>query len=339
MLSLDDLLVEMQLAYCVGSVGKESSAPRGQLELQIHQLDVGLLPDESVTIGVFSELLQIAIRTTHVGNLEKAAYLINVAMAIAERGRLSAETLCICKSYIEAARAYADYKNKQYDQALARLQEALAIDAQLEATDSKFAHLHLHRLMLVNNWIRVLAHRRHYQQAVRLGLQTLDYIEQKIPSLSLVPTAWDSAKLSIYPVEGASALFAATTMEIAEAITGVDLLHATGEAVDGRAIFSHAWRHSEGCYLSAIAHSWLRMKQAALDAHLPHFLARATDIFRQDCSAWPTFWYATALEVLICCQERRLILPHPFLRTIANDIRAWKRSPATWKTIAAAFAE
>lgn len=339
MFSLDNALLEIQCAYSVGSTGKESIASRGQLELQIHQLDVGMLPDEPVTIGLFSELLQKAIRTTHLGNAAEAEYLINVAMALAEKSRLSADSLCICKSYAEAARAYADYKYKRYDQALARLREALAIDEGLEAKDSKFRHLHLHRLMLVNNWIRVLAHCRDYQECVLLGLQTLDYIEQKIPALTLVPTVWNSANLSIYPIEGLSALFAATAMEIAEAITGADLIDAMGAIVDVQAIFALAWRHTQGCYLSTIAHSWLSMKQAALNEYLLEFLTWVAHIFQEGRGAWPTFWYAAELELLIACQERCLILPYTFLRTIAQDIMAWKRSPSHWKTRVAAYIE
>lgn len=144
--------------------------------------------------------------------------------------KLARESFLLAKSYYEAGIAYLDYRNSNFDKATARIYEALACDVALEE-EFGYSILHLHRLQLAHNLMRVYVRQAFLEEALNIGYQLLDYMEGKIVSLS-IPTPWDSSKLKPLPKEQVNGMFIQVTYEIVLLLAGNDTMN-TSEAFAG----------------------------------------------------------------------------------------------------------
>lgn len=334
---LNDLMQDIQHAYHAGKagIGTPYDEDRPEILEQIQQWDYGILPQEMLVKDLCFELLRTAIKMISQREFANAEGLIHTMYGLIESSDLSRDSRSFCKSYIEAAAAYLEYKCQRYDRAMERLCEALAIDEQLEQHNPKFRHMHLHRMMLLDNWVRVLARRGQACASLGLAFQVLDYLEGKIPSLP-VPTTWDSSLLSPYPADILSGFFRMMTSQIAEVITGMDRIEDTGEVIYVRDAFARIHHHlspddSTCCHLSPASHDWIRMKQAALDDNLPVCLQHATRLLASGPGRLPTLWYATIVEVIILCQRWPTHRSRVFHEELSQEVVAWRRLPPAWK--------
>ncbi|HLZ61380.1 MAG TPA: hypothetical protein VKR06_30910 [Ktedonosporobacter sp.] len=336
---LNHLMMDIQHAYRAGKEGMGNPYDEDQSEIlaQIQQWDYGFLPYEKPVKDFLFELLRTTITSIRQGELSEAESLIHAMKGIIESSKLSVDSQHVCISYVEAAGAYLDYKLHRYDQAMERLLGALVLDEQLERRNPNFAYMHLHRIMLLDNWIRVLSYRQQQLEAVDLAFHILDYLERKIPSLPL-PTTWDSAQLVLYPVDALSILFRTVTAEIAEIVTGKEILEGPEEAVPLRDVFIAARHHttshrSGSCPLSPSAHDWLCLKQAAIDEDLAVFHRYAARLLAAGPGKLPTLWYATIVEVIILSRRNLDRDRGAFCEEVKQDVHSWRRFPSAWKAI------
>ncbi len=297
-------------------------------------------PAEKAVMEIHSGLIRKIVQAVHQKELTYAAELIRSDEGVIYSGHLSPDVQCLCKSYLEAA--YLDYKYQRYDEAIARLREALAIDILVEERNHALAFvLHAHRIMLLDNWVRVLAHRQQYKEATSLAFQTLDYLEQKIqtfscPTLADVSTSWDSSKLAVYSPDSLSILFRAVTMQVVEYATGTDVLESPEGPIDLHdLLMSNAHHHSaaEKCYLSIASHNWIHMKQALFADDSSRFLDLAAEILAAGPGKWPALWYATVVETLVFNRRHQDMHAIPFQQEVEKDASSWKRLPLAWKAL------
>jgi hypothetical protein len=341
---LNDLTLDIQRAYHLGKAGTGEPYNEDKPELleQIQQLDHGIQPQERVVKDLCFELLRTAVAKIRQGELTSVEGLIQTMNGLIENSDLSPDSRSFCKSYIEAAAAYLDYKCQRYDRAMERLRETLAIDEYLEHSNPDFHYMHLHRIMLLDNWVRVKAHQGQVLAAIDLSFQILDYLERKIVSLP-VPTTWDSSLLAAYPADIVSIYFRTITSQIAEAVTGKDQIEGPDGVRPVRDLFTHACHHLSGgnCYLSRASHDWMQLKLAALDDNQPAFLHYAMRLLAAGPGKIPTLWYATIVEVIIMSQrwsrtagaELAPARSDAFLEELMQEIMAWRRLPSTWKAV------
>jgi tetratricopeptide (TPR) repeat protein len=338
MVTLNDLMLDIRRAYHRGKDGSGSVCDEDQVNVleQIQQWDYGFLPQEQIVRELCVDLLRTTIQTIRQREFVNADSLIHTMNGLIESSNLSQNNRSVCKSYIEAAAAYLDYKCQRYDQAMRRLQDALAIDEQLELADPIYGYMHLHRIMLLDNWVRVLAHRGQVVEAIDLAFQVLDYLERKVVSLP-VPASWDSSHLASYPADLLSVLFRTIVSQIAEAVTGKDMIMSTGEVVPVRDVFACSHHHlspdAGGCYLSPLSHNWIRMKQAALDENLSAFFLHASQLLAAGPGRLPTLWYATIVEIIILSRRGLNCDSEAFCKEVRRDLVSWPRLLPTWKAI------
>ena len=353
MVKLDELVQEVQQAYRQGKAGAGDGHSgyqeyQFQIQAEIQQWDSSFLPNELTIRGIFSELLRTTIKTIREEDVSRAESLIAALQGLIDSGELSRDTRCVCQSFLEAAAAYLDYRCQRYEQAIARLQEALALDEQVEQRNPDFAYLHLHRIMLLDNWIRALARRQQYRQAISLAFQSLDYLERKISSLP-VPTSWDSSQLAVYPEGALSILFRTITAEIAECVTGKDEIDCAGEIIPVRDVFADRFHlaladaagqvdNTGNCHLSQASHDWIYMKQAALDKNIPAVLQYAVRILAASPVpvSRPTLWNAAVVEFMLISRqipECKNGILEEFRAEIVQDAISWKHFPQAWKAM------
>ena len=105
--------------------------------------------------------------------------------------KLSRRAHKLAESMFFAQKAYDLYVRSQFSNAIKLLQRAYVNDLALEA-EPGFGLLAMHRIQLVNNWMRVEAQRGRWQQALALGISQLQYLEapeQKI--FRSLPPPWN----------------------------------------------------------------------------------------------------------------------------------------------------
>ncbi|QBD77470.1 hypothetical protein EPA93_16325 [Ktedonosporobacter rubrisoli] len=332
-----DLLLDVQQAYKVGKAGNGNpyNEDRPGLLERVHQWNYGFQPQEQLVKDLCVDLLRSTIAAIRQGELTNAEGFIRAMRSIIANSSLSKNNQAVCHSYIAAAVAYLDYKRQRYEDAMEHLQEALAIDERLEQTDPIYRYMHLHRMMLLDNWVRVLARQRSAFEAMDLAFHVLDYLERKIPTLPL-PTIWDSSLLAAYPADILSIFFRTIASQIAEAATGQSSISAPDGMMQLRDIFVHACHHSSPaasstCYLSPASHDWIQLKIAALEDNISVFLQHSIRLLSAGPGRVPTLWYATIVEIILLSQR----LPSSnaaFREELMQEVLTWQRLPPAWKT-------
>lgn len=338
---LFDLMLNVREAYQEGKARQEHGPVEAQTQVQlqgqiVQQWINNFSSNDKDILDIHSGLIKAIIQATRQGKLTHAIDIISSDTELIARSPLSPDVRDVCQSQLLAATAYLEYKREQYDEALVCLLEALKLDAGFEERNPEFAFVpHLHRITLLNNWVRILARRQQCQEAISLAFQILDYLEQKTPSIA-APTDWDSSRLTAYSLPALSLMFRESTAELIDYITGADtLMSQQGPVPVCNLLVIHACQHiqSEQCHLSNVSHCWLHMKQASLVGDVSRALDLATNILSEGPGQWQLAWYATVVEVVALSQQYQDTSTISFRRQIAEDAASWKRLPPAWRSI------
>jgi hypothetical protein len=96
--------------------------------------------------------------------------------------KLSARARKFAEATLFPQKAYELYTHRQFSRATKLLRQAFLRDIALEA-DRSFSILLMHRVQLLNNWMRVESRRGRWQQALTLGIALLEYLEAPAPRI------------------------------------------------------------------------------------------------------------------------------------------------------------
>jgi hypothetical protein len=92
------------------------------------------------------------------------------------KSKLSTQARKLVESMFFAQKAYELYVRHQFSDALGLLRQSFAIDLDLESDDG-FNILIMHRIQLLNNWMRIEERRGRWRRGLALGIKQLHYLE------------------------------------------------------------------------------------------------------------------------------------------------------------------
>lgn len=267
-----------------------------------------------------------ALRAAQNGDLSESILFFQANESFLQRQVLSKEGRLFIQSYYHAGIAYLEYRQNNFDRALEHIQSSLTCDFILE-TEFGYAIQHLHRLQLIHNMMRIEKRCGHLNEALNLGYQLLNYLERKIPTLSLPGSiSWQSGQLVAFTPDLLSSLFIQITLELALLFVENTAL-CTPEAVIG--ICNHI-QNSKGCTLSPQSHSWLEIKNELIQGNCLTFLHKAADYLAQGRQDVPWLWYAILTDVTIFCSTLNLPEAYAIQQRISKELFAMKGVPKSF---------
>ena len=211
--------------------------------------------------------------------------------------QVSAHCESVCTAFQIAAEAYVCYALDRFDEARELVYEAMRIDAELEQ-ERGYSLLHLHRIQLLHNLVRVDERRGCSEEALLLCWQTLSYLQghkQPLPG----PAPWDVRTISRIPCQLVSGMFNQVVAEMATILAGGDIDRA--EFVEAAANYLHVTASTRSCGFRP-ALTWLDLKGSFFTSRL-QFVKECCDFLRAERSSHPTLWFATAFDLAVACKE------------------------------------
>ncbi len=323
-------LAEAQRAYFIGVQKKPDMLTTDPFEPAMTAvLTKRLSAEQQHLIKHIRGLYEQGLTAARKGELITSRCFFQEAEAFLETEAFVTEAQLFSRSLYEAAVAYLDYRNAEFERAIQRLHTALALDLTL-AEISGYELIQVHRIRLLLNMLRIQM-KRSVAEAMCIGAQIMDYLEQKA-DISSTHT-WNVSHLSAFPPTLKELQFTEAVGDLATLLAGVDRVEA-GPCLASLTSHIHS-PDADTCYLSPQAHAWLRAKQALVDGQPENFLRQACPILSQGRVSLPQLWYAAVIDLLFLCQSLEL----SEARMIRKEILAsapswpWKHFPAVWQTL------
>jgi len=257
-----------------------------------------------------------AARSKHVQVAMACRYFGEARMACAS-SQLSEEGRMFARSSLAAAEAYLDYRCDDFDRAQERLCESLAADEILETT---YGHsiLHVHRLHIVNNLIRVEVQRGNVEGALDLAARLLCYM-QGASDDGPTPGRWGKSYRDALPRETLSAMFVQVIGEIGQALVGKkpEAARSLFAIVEGQL------PEPDFALWHPLASDWFKVKSAYVGGSMERYLRISSDYLGNGVGVAPALWRFVALDAVIAVDE----LPFPeaveLRREILRDALTW----------------
>jgi hypothetical protein len=260
------------------------------------------------------------------GKSDAASRAFDIAETILKSNPLFYESRLLCTSFLRAAAAYLDYSLKDFDSARTKLLEAIECDDVLE-TQFGYSTLHIHRVHLVENIMRLEFQAGRPLEALSLARSLLLYLAGTTPELP-APGNWGQARLSRISPEIVSSKFAGITAGVAHFLAHLD-------APTARRFFYFVNPNcdsgkQEYCHPQAM--EWFAIKNAFCDAQHLDFLSRASEFLVKGPQAVAGLWSAVALDVVEACDT---LLPEAKTaqREIVADAMRWTFIPRRLKPL------
>jgi hypothetical protein len=335
--SLNKLLHGISEAHIVGS--KKPIIPPSESDIQNIEKSINdALPvSDRLIQSECTRLQNQGLFAARAGMLEMADGFFREEYLLFHTKNISSEGFLFCKFTYEAAVAYLDYRRNDFDKATARIHEALGICEILE-NKSQYRSLHLKRVQLLTNLIRLNRTRGSLKEAITMIFCVLNYLEKK-SNMIPIATPWGYIQISQWP-EITNGLFIVTTNELASVITGCEAIVAGSETLNVRDIFAGAIDHirpedTGDCFLSLQAHNWLKAKQALIDGDVEDFLQKVTQMLSKGRADAPFLWYAIIVDLILLCEKLDLPDANLIKQDIAKDAKSWNwgRLPSSWKSL------
>lgn len=208
----------------------------------------------------------------------------------------SGNCVVLCESFQLAGEAYLDYRLNRLVRAQERLDQASEIDARLEREG--FALLHLHRVQLLHNMVRVAAKQGGKERALRLAFRLLGHLEGR---REVLPGAgkWDARAIGDFPGNVVRTLFNQIVAEIAVILAANPDMHALFVAASA----AHLDRcPGSACFRYPMAHAWLNLKRLFLeDRRL--FLTSCCGLLENAYREMPLLWSAVVVDLVTICKD------------------------------------
>jgi hypothetical protein len=209
----------------------------------------------------------------------------------------------LCISEIQAAEAYLDFVSGDFAGARRRLEYAIAADESLE---DEFGHsvLHIHRVHLANNTVKVEAAAHNLTGAMTLAANILAYVRGYVDTIAM-PSRWGSDWKTSLTEEPQLFLIRQTSAEVACAIAGI-----SDESIRSTWMECLMPAGSE-TYLRAGAEvsDWYRLKTAFVDtAHygkseIQAFCSQAEQYLAAGPRQARLLWHMVCFDVLLLCGD------------------------------------
>lgn len=331
--SLSTLLNNVLESYLIGIKKPVQAKPTVSGERfrdHVYELIETHLPlNEQLHVSQCFEISEQGLLAARKGDLTVAESFLKGAELFLHTKQLSRESFLLGVSFFEAAAAYFNYRCKNFDAATTCVHKALSNDLILEE-EYGYAILHLHRIQLVHNLMRIDIRRAFIKEALGTGFLLLDYMEGKSATLPAL-TFWDSSRLLSLPSELVNTMFLQITVEIALVLAG-------NETLSTQDLFAGAQSHTrpgiaDSCLLSPQSHAWLRAKQALIIDDLDSFFEVTAKSLSDGPGNASWLWHAFIADLISLCQQLDLPEAHLIRRNIAKDARSWKGIPPSWRLL------
>jgi hypothetical protein len=240
------------------------------------------------------------------------------AQALYNSDALSPEGRLICKSFEAAAEAYLDYCRHAFDSAKARVAAALAMDEVLE-NEYGYNVMHLHRVQLVHNLVRIKVRCVELESAVELASRLLRYLEGRCERL-LVAGSWGAGHIASLPSSLVAAMFAQVSGEIAIILAGND------DAVVRKLLATVARNiclGDTGNGPHRRVHAWFMAKDAFSNGKVETYLRQAAQFLADGPEDIPSLWYATCLDVMRMCTRVKYREGEAIREQIGSEVNTW----------------
>ncbi|MEH2033209.1 MAG: hypothetical protein V7K67_26875 [Nostoc sp.] len=244
---------------------------------------------------------------------------------------LSTEASLICQSFQEAAQAYLDYRQDNFEDAQKHILKALDVDILLEENYGyNQLVIHAHRLEMIINLSRIHFRAMNFEYAMDLAGCTLSYITGILPVLPF-SGEWSLELVALLPPELAKAHLQTITSEIVLTLVGTNR-QVAHHLFKLAARYLLSGNHGNCHYQSGI-HAWFLVKEAFIDNNVPKFLELASQFLEAGGSDTPLLWYATVIDLVTMCEEVDFSDLELVKQEIVQDATRWEYLPAKFSSL------
>lgn len=263
-----------------------------------------------------------------IGDIAVSCQLFGFARSLGDRKELSEEGRLRCRLEVAAAEAYLDYYCGDFEQAQIKLFESLSAAQELE---DRFGYelLHVHRIHLLNNLVKVRAREGHLTRAMELAAKIILYLQDKA-IMSGVPGSWGAPYSRHLRMEDRQFLSGQLVAEIAAAVIAAstdELHHAFTLLLDRVDMdqFHPSWQPE--------SYVWVRLKALRETSNdLPGYARRCLRYLEQGPGKAPLLWHLTALDVATACENLEKRDAAFFKYEVLTDIKAMHSLPRNIRT-------
>jgi hypothetical protein len=258
-----------------------------------------LSPDEQEVVLLAARCRAHALQAARHRDLAQASVLLREARSVCVIAPTSLQCRVLCDSFQLAGEAYVEYCLGRLDEARDRLYDAMLADNILEL-EGGYDLLHLHRVQLVHNLVRIDARRGQQQEAVDLAWRLLAYLEGN-PAVLPGPAPWSAQTICRLPSDLVHNMFDQIVAEIA--------LIVADPTKDIREQFAAAYADhlaaagdGSNCLSCPVAHKWLELKRMFIEDPWS-FIRCCRSFFDELCIEHPVLWFATAVDLIAVCKD------------------------------------
>ena len=249
------------------------------------------------------------------GDIPESCRLFGLAHMLADGAQLSRKAALLCTAELQPAEAYLDFVCDDFTSARDRLYAAMDADQQLE---EEFGHrlLHVHRVHLANNLVKVQAKAGDLTSALKLAAAILRYVDGSCDSLPL-PTKWSAAQRDALSREARVFLAKQTTFEVASALAGT----LKSRQVDAwqAACLEKAF-HPAHSVCDAPLQQWFDLKRFFLEDDPDRFCPVACAWLSDGSKPSAALWQLVALDCLLFCRGDRSEAFNAFGEDVMRDL-------------------
>lgn len=324
---IDLSLDRLHNAYIEGRQKPVQTHPHDEFgRLLNRQMEKRLPSNVATATRLCFAMSERGLAATRKGDVSTAEQAFQVAHVLLQSEKIPQESSLLGKSFYEAAMAYLDYSQGNFTQAQTRVQKALTYDSFLEQ-EFEYAILHIHRIQLAHNLMRIMIRQQHFEEGLALGYQLLHYMEGKVNGLPIPVVEWNSSLLRDMSPQLLDRMFALVTVEIALALTKSTLPSVTDVSSD------RGWHMTAPCYRCPPAHTWLKAKEALIHHDERTFLRQATQFLADGPGEYPRLWYAFLADVVTFCNQLEAIKAKDLKDAIVKDLTPIADIPKEFRRI------
>jgi hypothetical protein len=289
-------------------------------DLLQQRLNARVEPEARRALKVTANARNRALAAARAGKRRVAETALRESGQAAGLAQLHDEALLVHSSFDAATAAYLVFRAEGAPAARRLLDRALLVDARLER-EFGYDILHLHRLQIGHNCVRLAAADGRLEEAAGLAAALLAYMEGSARSLPL-PGGWDPERLSRLPGALVDAMATQVMTEVASFL-------ARERGLRSRRLLMPFRCHAEPATCAAgdrfaIVHDWLALQFCGDDAAI---LVAATRLLSRSPRPAPALWLTAALELLAVCDRHDPASGSALRADLDSVLDRWPRLP------------
>jgi hypothetical protein len=257
------------------------------------------------------------LEAARTGQAEIACRYFGEARLVCASPDFSVEGRALGCTFLAAAEAYLDYRYSDFERSQERLYESLTNDELLE---TEYGHhiLHVHRLHLINNLIRIQIRRGELPAAISRAAQLIGYM-QGACNEAPAPGRWGKSFRDALPPQAIATMFVQLAAEMGQALVGKTPAQARAlfEVLDGQLPEKNTplWH--------PLALEWFYTKRAYVGTSIERYLGEAANYLREGPSVAPALWQYVALDVVFAVDSLPYAEAVGLRKEILKDTATW----------------